>query len=498
MNRCLIARAVGAAAGGLLGSALLPVAVAYADDYAIVPDLSSVEVVTGIYGSGFIDVPDLPWNVQGSQLFDVDDTTVGTQMNPDVVGTFNADEATVAGSYGNEELLVTSDISGIAGTAAGNVPPVGSVIDTYTFGDSGLENIYSALASPTPGGDVISDTLVTPIGDVSIPDISFDAAAGLATDSLATAPVPFVGSYDFVPDPAFPEEVTAVDGLSPIGLTVQGDVVLDVVNTADGTTTSPDVLGTFDAVKVGTHDGLFDHSEALLVTSDVSGTPGTAVGDVPPVDSVYNIVYLGNTDLASVYSELPTASGGDVISETVVTPFGDFNLPTQFNAADALAPFPAVAVGQDYDIVADPSSAEEFTGINGNPPGAVAVQGYQLFDVDHTTGIATSPNVVGTFDADVTTTLSSRTGDQSETLLVTADVSGTPGTAVGDVPLPGSVIDTSTFGDSGWENIYSDLASAIPGTDVISDTLVTPIGDLTIPLHVEFFANLAADMFAIF
>ena len=276
-------------------------------------------------------------------------------------------------------------------------------------------------------------------------------------------------------------------------------MVLDVVNTADGTTTSPDVLGTFDAVKVGTHDGLFgNHSEALLVTSDVSGTPGTAVGDVPPVDSVYNIVYLGNTDLASVYSDLPTASGGDVISETVVTPFGDFTVPTQFNAADALAPFPAVAVGQDYDIVADPSSAEEFTGINGNPPGAVAVQGYQLFDVDHTTGTATSPNVVGTFDADVTTTLSSRTGDQSETLLVTADVSGTPGTAVGDVPLPGSVIDTSTFGDSGWENIYSDLASAIPGTDVISDTLVTPIGDLTIPLHVEFFANLAADMFAIF
>ncbi|MGA8332483.1 MAG: hypothetical protein WB777_24835, partial [Mycobacterium sp.] len=74
----------------------------------------------------------------------------------------------------------------------------------------------------------------------------------------------------------------------------------------------------------------------------------------------------------------------------------------------------------------------------------------------------------------------------------------TPGTAAGDVPLPGSVIDTSTFGDSGLENIYSDLASTTPGTDVISDTLVTPIGDLTIPLHVDLFANLAADMFTIF
>jgi hypothetical protein len=42
MNRCLIARAMGAAAGGLLGSALLPMAVAFADDYAIVPDPSSM------------------------------------------------------------------------------------------------------------------------------------------------------------------------------------------------------------------------------------------------------------------------------------------------------------------------------------------------------------------------------------------------------------------------------------------------------------------------
>jgi hypothetical protein len=496
MGRCLIARAVGAAAGGLLGSALLPMAVAFADDYAIVPDPSSNEEVTGIYGSGLFDVPQLPRAVDGSQLFDIDDTTVGTSTNPDVVGTFDADEATVAGSHGNEELLVTSDVSGTVGTAAGDVPPVGSVIGTESLGPFGSE-LYSALASPTPGGDVISDTLITPIGDFSRPDISFDAAAGLATDSLATVPVPFVGAYDIVPDPASPEAITAINGISDRGVIVQGDAVLDVVNTADGTTTSPDVVGTFDADKAATHDGFGDHSEALLVTSDVSGTPGTVAGDVPPVDSVYNILYIGHSGVESVYSDLPTASGGDVISETLITPIGDFTLPTHFNAAEALAPFPAVAVGDDYDIVADPASTEQFTGINGNPPLAVAVQGHQLFDVDHTTGTGTSPDVVGTFNADVTTTVN-HVGDQSETLLVTSDVSGTPGTAAGDVPLPGSVIDTSTFGDSGWENIYSDLASTTPGTDVISDTLVTPIGDLTIPLHVDLFANLAADMSAIF
>ncbi len=60
MNRWLIARAMGAAAGGLLGSAMLPMALALADDYAIVPDPSSIEEVTGIYGSGFVGVPQLP------------------------------------------------------------------------------------------------------------------------------------------------------------------------------------------------------------------------------------------------------------------------------------------------------------------------------------------------------------------------------------------------------------------------------------------------------
>ena len=65
MNRCLIARAMGAAAGGLLGSAFVPMAVAFADDYAIVPDPSSVEEVTGIYGSGFFGVPQLPHAVDG-------------------------------------------------------------------------------------------------------------------------------------------------------------------------------------------------------------------------------------------------------------------------------------------------------------------------------------------------------------------------------------------------------------------------------------------------
>jgi hypothetical protein len=494
MYHSLIARAVGAAAGGLLGSALLPVAVAFADDYAIVPDPSSVETITSINGGQFVGVPQLPWQVEGSQLYDIDDTTVGTSTNPDVVATFDADEATVAGSYGNQELLVTSDVSGTVGTAAGDAPPVGSVFDTNTFGAFGsLE--YSALASTTPGGDVVSYQAVTPFGTFNLPDFSYDAASGLATDSLATVPVPFVGSYEFVPDAAAaPEAVTAINGLPPVGIIVQGDTVLNMINTADGTTADPDVVGTFDVEKAATHDFGGDHSEALLVTSDVSGTPGTAAGDIPPVDSLYNIFYLGDTGIESVYSDLPTASGGDDINWTIVTPNGDYNIPLNFAASEVLTTSP-VPIGTDYNIVADPGSTETFTAVNGNAPLALAVQGQQLFDVDHGTG--TSPDVAGTFNGDVTTA-ANIFGTQGETILVTSDVSGTTGTAVGDVPLPGSVIDTSNLG-SGWENIYSDLVSTT-GTNVISDTLVTPLGDITTPLTsaADVFPNLAADMFAMF
>ena len=70
-----------------------------------------------------------------------------------------------------ETVLVTSSSDPDA--------PVGSVIETVSLG-AGFENIYSDLPSTTPGADVISDTLVTPFGDIALP-ASFDAVLGLAS-----------------------------------------------------------------------------------------------------------------------------------------------------------------------------------------------------------------------------------------------------------------------------------------------------------------------------
>ncbi|MGH3564149.1 MAG: hypothetical protein ACRDTN_20820, partial [Mycobacterium sp.] len=469
-------RTLGAAAGGLLGAAFLPVAVAVADDYAIVPDPASTAAVFGVYGPEATPPAEAP-SIQEYQLFDVEDTTTGQ-----VVGTFHAlagiDPAIFGGT--NDELLVTSDVSGSTGTAAGDVPPVGSVLDDFTLGtlgEGGYANIYSTL--PSPSGDVISDTLVTPLGNLAIPS-TFDAAEGPVADAAGFA---FGDGYEIVAAPDSTEQLTAINGFPPVSMAVQGSQEFDVENAAGN------VVGTFEADMTTTQDFTGIYTEVLLVTSDGSGTVGTAAGDVPPVGSVFNTSDLPDGTAANIYSALPSPAGA-VISNTIATPLGDLAVPITYDAAAAgdLADSVPVPLVGGYDIVADPGSAEEFAGVNGIPPLHVSVQGYQLFDVDAANG-----TVAGTFDAD--TTIGSYVfGQSTQTLLVTDDVTGTPGTAAGDVPPVGSAFDLVNYG-LGFENVYSDLAA--PSGNVISDTFVTPLGDFTIPTTLDLAAAFATDSFAI-
>jgi hypothetical protein len=161
-----------------------------------------------------------------------------------------------------------------------------------------------------------------------------------------------------------------------------------------------------------------------------------------------------------VYSDLVGSNGAYVITDTLDTPFGDYEIPTAFDAAQAETTS-AIDLPGGEDL--DPTGSLDYTGINGIPPADVGVQGIQSFDVD---GSETN-----TFTADVTNTLD-LFDDSSESLLVTS--SSDP-----DIPV-GSVFETVTSADFGFENIYSDIASA-SGADVVTDTVVTPFGDFTIP-----------------
>jgi hypothetical protein len=117
---------------------------------------TTVTAVSGLTGvAGFLPSFD---SVHLNEFFD----TAPTGTLP--AGLFQADSDVITNAMGleNAEILVTS--SG-EGTSA---PPIGSVYDVLNIG-GGFENFYSDIAPTTPGGtDTLSDTLVTPFGDIPL------------------------------------------------------------------------------------------------------------------------------------------------------------------------------------------------------------------------------------------------------------------------------------------------------------------------------------------
>ena len=78
-------------------------------------------------------------------------------------------------------------------------------------------------------------------------------------------------------------------------------------------------MGSFDGVFTTTWDIMAGGvgTQAVMVTATDGDNVGTDPGQVPPVGTVYNIMYIG--DYVYLYSSMPSPSG-DVVSLTVTTP----------------------------------------------------------------------------------------------------------------------------------------------------------------------------------
>jgi hypothetical protein len=440
------ARIWGAAAGGLLGVVFMPAAAAFADDYTIDP--TGTETITGIFGYGYDGVdtasPATPGSIQGHQAFTYTDTSSGA------TGKFDGFESNATDSFGdtNQEVLVTS-------STGSDAPAAGSVFDTYTLGDSGYANIYSVI--PTGDGNYeITDTVVTPEGDYAMPT-TFNAADLTAADAGG---VP-IGNGDDI-DPVGSQVINAITGIAPLAMADQGTQVFNVENA------SGSVIGSFNAYDTITGDFFGSYTEAALVTSDITG----AAND-PGVGSIFNTMYYLGSE--SVYSDVTSASG-NVITDTIITPFGNFDIPTTFDAAQVETTSAIDLPGGDH---LDPSDALAYTGVNGLPPVDAAVQGTQTFAYTNADG------TTGTFGADVTNTLD-EFNDSTETVLVTSGSDP-------DAPI-GSVFETVTFGDSGIESFYTDIPSTTGGANVITDILQTPLGDFTVPTSLDAIAGAVNDL----
>src|ERR1700736_2748921 len=254
-------------------------------------------------------------------------------------GSFQVDNEVITDPFGpaSAELLVTSSEEGTS------APPVGSVYDVINIG-SGFENVYSDIAPTTPGGaDTLSDTLVTPFGNIPIttdlhafldPTDSFflygptDPLAVVSADDITgfnpTQPFAFFG---FEQDASEPTTVTGVSGLTGVAgfLPSFDSVHLNEFFDSDPTSTLP--AGSFqaDSNVITTPMGL--QNAEILVTSPEEGT------SAPPVGSVYDVINIGN-GFENFSSDIaPTTPGGpDTLADTLVTPFGDIPLMTDFHS----------------------------------------------------------------------------------------------------------------------------------------------------------------------
>ncbi len=257
--------------------------------YSLVPD-SPEEI--GSFLAGGPTFPELRVSFRANR-----NSTSSTRAPKASVGEFDALIGRGLG-YNYTSLLVTDNGGGNVGTGPGQVPPVGSLIATFKVGPVGWA--YSSM--PTASGDVISFTIVTPFGSIPLP-LTFDGAAGIADHTFDNRPVKLTNGYSIAPADPDGETITATSGIQPLFTSIQGRQVFGIYDSTGAQ------VGNFEGVFTTTSDILGTYTQAILVTANDGVNVGTGAGQIPPVGSVYNVVYAGGDDNYVLYQSLPAPTG---------------------------------------------------------------------------------------------------------------------------------------------------------------------------------------------
>src|SRR5882757_728128 len=517
-----------AATGGLLTTVFLQVAVAAADTADVVSATGADAFTIGNYTfdpftspgvEGFDPVAQLttsppllelgggtalglPLAQQGFEIFD-------PSTHADL-GSIEGNE-TIASLFGltSTDFTVASvDPSG-SGTDA-SLPTVGSVYDVFNLGN-GYENVYTAV----PGGTV-TDTLVTPTGDVNLDSLfSFNAAdplnpgdafTGLDVSGISGAADAFsIGGFTL--DPQLAAGGEGFDTIAPLAtvaplLEIGGSSLGDPADGGSLSNQAFEVLNS-SGTEIGTINTGVDVTNLLgLTNTQLVVESGSDVGTgIPTQGTVLDALNFGN-GYENVYTATPGADG--TVTDTLVTPYGNINLDSLFgniNDANPLNPGDALtglqsgdsAIGADAFSIGgttfDPTlagGAEGFTPVEqllGAPPlldlggGTPTIFGITLSlasqDFNVYDGAATTDQIGSITTNDEVTNLLGLTNTEF-TVTGATPLGDTP---VADLPTEGSVYDVLNFGD-GFENVYT----ALPGAtgDTVTDTLVTPFGNLNL------------------
>jgi hypothetical protein len=454
------------------------------------------------------------------------------------LGTIDAGESvTNLAGLTNTEFTVNV-LFPASGEADSALPTVGSVYDSFNLGN-GYDNVYTAIPSTSGGADTVNDTLVTPYGNVNLDSLfgSIDAAAplqpgdaftGLA-DSAVAQDAFTIGGYTL--DPVSDTGPTATEGFTPVVSTAGAAPLLNIAGVSladpsvsgdsldtqdftfyDGTGSNAPDVGTITTGEDVTNLLGYTNTELVVTGSTAaSGDTSSQAADLPATGTVFDAFNLGN-GYEIVYTATPGSSG--TVTDTLVTPSGNTNLDSLFgssNAANPLQPgdaFTGLETGDSSissnafsigDTTFDPLLTDQDTGLPaggegfepvyqtvGAPPllnlggGNLTLEGLsfplatQDFNVyDGTGATATEVGNISTYES--VTNLFGLTNTEFTVETVTA-ASGADPT---DLPSVGSVYDVFNLGN-GFENVYTAIAGASGSADTVSDTLVTPWGDLNL------------------
>jgi hypothetical protein len=259
-------------------------------------------------------------------------------------------------------------------------------------------------------------------------------------------------------------------------------------------------------IKTGlTVTNLLGLTNTEFTVQNVSPASDADASDLPATGLVYDVFNLGNGYM-NIYTAIPgTGEANDTVTDTFVTPFGNYDLSSAFGNIDAAAPLQpgdaftglegatsaggddAFAVGgytldpftgygdsqaEGFATVSSAASAAPLLNIGGVSLGDPTVHGNDLATQDFTVydGTGADATDIGTISTGVDVT---NLFGLTNTQLVVNDSTTDNGSDSG-LPATGTVFDAFNLGN-GYENVYV----AMPGSDgAVTDTLVTPYGNV--------------------
>jgi hypothetical protein len=237
------------------------------------------------------------------------------------------------------------------GKSAGIDLTIGDALDGLGYDDSSINDLLDDISieidgEEVSGTDLASEPLLNVIGldDATLGDlVNGNAELG----SLINPDLTIGGLVDDLLGSDLTDQTVGdlLGGLLPdsgTGMEVYGDGGDTLLGEIDTTQNVSNIFGIYSA---------------QFTVTDAAPGGDAAEDDLPAVGAVYAVTDLG-LGFENVYEADPTGDGGADITDTLVTPFGDFDLSTPFNAVAELMP-------ADVFADTDTSGGDLFSGLFG-------------------------------------------------------------------------------------------------------------------------------------